>query len=762
MALRAAIFVGVVILFSSGQVPALMVMEQNEYYVYYPENESHLAADLLGSCAKIADFLKNHGLPLKTPLHIVLDDSLDQPAVRTKVIPHRQVRIPLKGPGVLEDGANVSNPWHYFLFMGLSAQAIYNERSGIPAAAHTLFGDLISPNVILPEWGIDGIAFLLYELYHQRTVPAPLAQTLFTVVPIPQIDQVSNHPDVWPGRFSHRIFGRPFIRWLYEHHGWEKLSRILDLHGRGIIPIEIEGEAKAVYGKSWPELWHEFRQAHPCVSVTDEGMPIIGYWKDPFIYWNDAGIHPGPRLSHPPGRYGYVAEDGGLRLSAYTTGGISRTITWRNNAMRIQGKEHTWDPGPGGVAVTRIGSTPFLIIEADRAYQLRAATWPQPRATASPAARMIAAPHQATQMSGPVMDKTGRIAVAAAITGNWDIWLYDGRWHRLTDAPGIEMDPWFEEDRLIFSSNASGRFQLHTHTMTQLTHFSTAAILPRGKTFLHLQSQGWQPRQLSKAAQSELASTVPLSEYLQQRKLSAPDLRQDPSAVVEGKPYSPVKSIWPNYIAPDLYIDTNDLQIGLSTSGRDVSGEFAWDTGARYSIKDEVWSFRLGGRARNYNARTTRYPFGYTTSRLDVVSEIRQDVKLGWHPPMAEQLEVSANYRRYHARYDGAPTAEQWWAALQYRRTFGRWYLNGIVDLFEQGSQSIYGDVAYRFGERIRTVTQLSYGNTWGDAIAGHNTFRIGGNAAEGFFTQRPSRLFPLRGFDANLLDATQAATLNI
>ncbi len=50
-------------------------------------------------------------------------------------------------------------------------------------------------------------------------------------------------------------------------------------------------------------------------------------------------------------------------------------------------------------------------------------------------------------------------------------------------------------------------------------------------------------------------------------------------------------------------------------------------------------------------------------------------------------------------------------------------------------------------------------GIPWGDLVPGHNTYRIGGNVIEGYFTQRPTRLFPLRGFDSNLLEDGTAAT---
>jgi hemolysin activation/secretion protein len=53
----------------------------------------------------------------------------------------------------------------------------------------------------------------------------------------------------------------------------------------------------------------------------------------------------------------------------------------------------------------------------------------------------------------------------------------------------------------------------------------------------------------------------------------------------------------------------------------------------------------------------------------------------------------------------------------------------------------------------------MQAGKSWGNVISGHQTYRIGGNVVEGYFTRRPTRLFPLRGFNSNVLDASKAVT---
>jgi len=71
----------------------------------------------------------------------------------------------------------------------------------------------------------------------------------------------------------------------------------------------------------------------------------------------------------------------------------------------------------------------------------------------------------------------------------------------------------------------------------------------------------------------------------------------------------------------------------------------------------------------------------------------------------------------------------------------------------------MFGGCMLWFGEQIHTLLHLQAGKTWGDLILGHTTYRIGGNVVEGYFTKRPTRLFPLRGFDSNVIESGQAVS---
>ncbi len=712
---------------------------------YFPERYSDMAAKLIKASDPMMTFLKNNGLTVTSKLHIVIDDKLDHPQPRTYLLPHREIRIPLRAPGVLEEGYLEPFPWQYFLFKGLCIQNMYNERSGIPLALHSLFGDLMTPNRVLPEWFFDSIACILYEKYTGREINAPLSLSIFNTGPLPALDIVSNHPEIWPGRYSYSIYGRPFVRWLVKRYGWDSILAILKLHGEGIVPIEIDLEAIAVFNQTWGQLWQTFKNQHKSRESATSGLFIKGYWPSPFVYWNDSGIYPETESTSERSRYGFADTQGRLWLSSYDSKGISRLTAYGRSDIQTIRRNHLWDPGPGGVAVTRHGERPYLVVNL----------------TTNPSnffdtehEQLVEAPAGVAQLSGPMADNAGRVAVAGNSAGNWDIWLYDGQWHRVTSSQSVEMDPWIMDNTLIFASNVSGRFQIHNYDMVQITRSETAAILPRHESFIELSGGGWNLSTLSLEGLTRLPETLP--SHRDAIATGAPEEHADI------QPYSPFKSIWPNYVAPDIFIDTEDFQIGLSTRAQDVTGRYGWDTGVRYSIEDNDYSWRLGGHARSLNARATRYPFSYATERADWVNEIRHEIKLGWSPDLIGNIEISINWRHYEPVSTVLNKDEEWWGALFYHHNSNRWQIKTSLDVFSDNSQSLYGLISRRFGQRISTVARLYAGKTWGDIKTGHNTFRIGGNSAEGFFTYRPSRLFPLRGFDANILDADHAATANI
>lgn len=727
---------------------ALKVIEADAFYIYFPEEAAPLGGRLAQMCGPMAAFLEEQGIPVHKPLHILIDAELDQPRAITRLYPHREIRLPLRAPGALEDGYTEPDPWRYFLFKGLCTLGICNERSGLPGGLHCVLGEIISPNIILPEWAIDGVSHLLYEHYSHRRVWDPMADAVFNTTAIPGLDKVSHHPEIWPGRFSFRIYGRPFIQWLYERFGWEKMLHFIQLHGRGIIPIEIDLKAKRAFGKTWNQLWRMFQKERSAGALDGDGVPISGYWDAPYYYWNEIGVYPGVVQAGRRGRYGYVDDQNWLWLSEYIEG-VSKIKIQRRAELRHAVQKHVWDPGPGSVAVSRHGYQPVIVVFGPR----HGSGLFEGMEETLPVQHEIAGPAGILQMSGPVMDDKGRIAVAANTGGNWDIWLYDDQWYRITHTPSIDIDPWWSDGKLIFSSNASGQFQIHDSHMEPLTHATTAAMLPRNRTYLQLNVKGWQRKTISGPALPLLPETLAESP----KPTSKPE-----SGSRDFKAYSVWKSIWPNYIGPDFFFNNEEFQLGLSTRGTDVSRAHTWNAGVRYDVNEGQVTCRLGYQVNELSTRAIRYPLSYAPQRGTAIDEVRYEVNVAWSPSMLKELTLAANWRRYAPEDDRNASKEAWWGNIGWKDTVGSVQTVVNLDVFNDTSHSLYGELLYWFGEKVNTIMRLQGGKTWGDLNPGHNTFRIGGNTGEGYFTQRSSRLFALRGFDSNILDADQAASASM
>ena len=751
-----------------GNLFATVTLENDGIRFHFPEDEAAIVARLNRNLPEILDYLQEKGLPVTKPLHIVLDEKLDEPDVQVHVIPHLEIRIPLRAPGVLEQGYTEADPWSYFMFKGLCLQGIYGLRSGIPRVISKGFGAIISPNVVLPPWVEGGICNLLYSLYADKPIQDPLEAALFRSTPPPDLDIISNHPQIWPGYFAYRIYGKPFVDYLYQEYGWSAILQFLQIHGGGLIPIEIDLKAREVFGKTFAVLWRDFQGLYGQPPLSPPGILARGYWGEPFVYWNRAGVFPGKLKIRDRGRYGVVDPDGTLWLSEFNYS--AKLYGYDGGRVTTTAREHVWDPGPGGVAVSRIGRRPCLLaFTNDPPGSFRSVDDATPDKLIT-----IEAPPGILALSGPVRNERGAIAVAANTRGNWDIWIYDDGWMRLTRSPAIELDPWWQGDSLVYASNATGRFQIHAADQRPITQAERMALLPRQGKFLNLSTNGWRMGRYDiNRSFPEQPVAIPVPE----------PPRASEAPVLETIPYSPLTSLWPNYIRPDLFADISDLQVGIATQSHDVSGDYRLDAGMRYSFDTDYFALRVGAQVKSLGAQATRYPISYTTDIEQTVDESRHEARLYWRPlrlvrPESENLlrasggldrfeglEISLNWRNWEplntrtASQPAEPEGDEAWLGIGLAKQIDFLRLWGSLEMFTESRQSLTLGGRLLYGEKVLSSVHMQYGQAWGEVPdPGHTTFRIGGNVSEGYFTRLPPKLFPVRGFNSNVIEATKAA----
>jgi hypothetical protein len=719
----------------------------------FQATEADLAARLAAEIPKMTAFLADRGLPVSTPLHVVIDPERDRPSVEVHIIPHREIRLPLRAPGVFEDGCLEADPWAYFLFMGLCRHGIMQQVGGLPKALRYLFGQVMSPNVLSPAWIYDGVGYYLYRVYTPESHANPYDEMIRSFVPPPDLARLSNSSETWPGPEVYRIYGRGFIAWVMDRHGWPAVLKFFQFHGRGLLPVEVTTKAVKAFGATWEDLWelyrNEWRGLH---STTDEqiegGLDLVGMSRDGGSHWNTAGVSLGPQRFRRRGRYGHRTAGGDLWLSEFDDEGGCDLVAYRGGGLR-KGRRHTWDPGVGWVAVGRSGRRPVLLLF-------------DPTAGFDAVPIRVPAPPGVLQLSGPVRGEHGKVAVAANSGGDWDIWIFDHTWQRLTDDVAVDADPWFEGDRLLFASDRGGRFELYQANggapFTPVSDCATMALLPRGERYLCLAADGW--RQLDLPASPPSASDL----FPPSFKKRPPETQPSPvdPAPLFPRPYSAFESIWPNYVRPDMFYRGSDFQLGLATRGEDLARAVEIDGGFRYSFDLDYLSWRIGGRSHGLGARLTRYPIEYDPHFRPPVEEGRTEAKLFWEVYDDPELILSGNYRRVAPLYDAGLREDLYWGGLHLEREWGLGELWSDLEVFEGGGQSLFGGGRIHAGREIVTTLQMMGGKTWGREVAGTTTYRIGGNVAEGYFTQRPSRLFPIRGFSQDLLENDTAAVSHL
>ncbi|MGD8702574.1 MAG: hypothetical protein PVH26_09055, partial [Desulfosarcina sp.] len=553
-----------------------------------------------------------------------------------------------------------------------------------------------------------------------------------------------------------------------QEYGWSTILEFLKVHGKGLIPIEIDLKARAVFGKTVAALWRDFQEPYGQQTLSPPGILARGYWAEPFVYWNRAGVFPGKLKIRNRGRYGIVDPDGTVWISEFNNG--TRLYGYSGSRIFATKRNHIWDPGPGGVAVGRFGRRPHLVVLPDDGRQ----GFGQIDSASADALTIIKAPPGVIALSGPVRNERGAIAVSANRGGNWDIWVYDDAWRQLTRTPSIELDPWWEDDSLVYASNLTGRFQIHAANREPITAVDSMALLPRQGKFLNLSTNGWR---LGNYKISRITFAPPV--YLPM----APPPHASAVPELNAHPYSPLTSIWPNYIRPDLFANISDLQIGLATQSHDVSGVYRLDAGLRYSFDTDYFALRAGAQAKSLGTQFTRYPLSYTTDIGQTIDESRHEARLFWRPlelvrpesdnllrasaglDRFEGLELSLNWRNWEPLNTRVPDpsadtqGDEAWLGIGLTKRTDFLNLWGSLELFTQDRQSLTLGGRLLYGEQILTSLHLLYGQAWGDTPdLGHTTFRIGGNVSEGYFTRLPPKLFPIRGFSSNVIEAPKAA----
>ncbi|MBI4649769.1 hypothetical protein HY745_00390 [Candidatus Desantisbacteria bacterium] len=148
------------------------------------------------------------------------------------------------------------------------------KAGGTPGVLTNLFGNLLFPNILLPDWAIEGFAVYsesqfsryqgrLNDGFYDAYIGACVNGKRF-----PSILKATYSPLEFPYYNGSYIFGSEFFQYLSKIYGQEKLTKFFDIYSSSLLsylsPVlpyaGIDRASEKIYGKSFPLLWREWNE----------------------------------------------------------------------------------------------------------------------------------------------------------------------------------------------------------------------------------------------------------------------------------------------------------------------------------------------------------------------------------------------------------------------------------------------------------------------------------------------------------------------
>ncbi|QKT04050.1 hypothetical protein HUS23_09585 [Ectothiorhodospiraceae bacterium 2226] len=515
-----------------------------------------------------------------------------------------------------------------------------------PRALRGVFGRHLFtfPNLFQPTWLIEGLA-THYEGTHGhgagRGEAAEFDMLMRTEVrdgvrPLAQV----NVPNAsWPAGTVPYLYGVYFFQFLEAEYGAERVAAFIHAYSGQLIPFQLNGTARRVFGKDFPALWAEFerhlharyapqlaaiRAAGPGegAALTEGGYAGRGQggnlqaMADGSVYFVRADGQRRPALMHrsPDGRLTRVtALNDGARIRVHPEAGvlIAQPEVCReyrvyydlyllaHGARRPQRLTHcaryrdaAWHPSGDAIAAVRFetGRSELHRLDARGRFQAVLARGVD--------GELFAQPDYAPDGERLLLSRSARGAGGDL----HELTLADGTWRRLTDDGRHVQHPRYSRDgqSVLFTSDHGGvydlrRLRLSDGALETLTRVETGAFQPSegADGALYYLGYGSQGYDLYRLEAPTARPTPPPPEAPR----AAPPLAAADAPV---EAYRPGSALRPRLWFPYLVLDEDVQEVGAFTFGLDPLGIHYYAVQPVVDLSDESL---LGSLAYVYSDR---------------------------------------------------------------------------------------------------------------------------------------------------------------
>jgi len=239
-------------------------VRSEHFEVSYPEPLGLLARRVL----TVAERANSRLGPLlghqpKKRVQITLFDQSGSANGSARVINYNQIRLLASAPADLSV-LNDFDDWMTVLITHEHAHILHLDNiGGIPAVINRIFGKVWAPNILQPQWLIEGIATYfessltsagrgrstIFEMYMRMAV---LEDNVL------HFDTLNNNTDYWPQSNIWYLYGSRFIAWLVDRYGEGFIEEMARWYGSRAIPYSVNRMAKRITGFTFTELYDQW------------------------------------------------------------------------------------------------------------------------------------------------------------------------------------------------------------------------------------------------------------------------------------------------------------------------------------------------------------------------------------------------------------------------------------------------------------------------------------------------------------------------
>lgn len=243
----------------------VLTVKTEHFYLHYDKKQPSTAQALLGMMEKVHEKVsRDFKWTPKGRTHVVLMDTSDDSNGLATVFPSNYVLLYVTPPDADSSLDNYRN-YLEMLFTHEYTHIIHMDQHHKWAnPPHVILGKVVAPNGITPGWMREGMAAFEESTYGQGRGHSSYSDMVIRASVLdddfPHIDEAAGLGSRWPASDTQYLYGVRFWEWLADRYGEDTIQKYMKKYSSGLWLFSLNNKAKKVYGKSFYQLWKDWKQ----------------------------------------------------------------------------------------------------------------------------------------------------------------------------------------------------------------------------------------------------------------------------------------------------------------------------------------------------------------------------------------------------------------------------------------------------------------------------------------------------------------------